>query len=331
MLRVFGPLVIANLVTWAVAIVLFAGNSVLLGAALLAYTLGLRHAVDADHIAAIDNATRKLMQDGQHPHRTGLYFSLGHSTVVWLASLGIAFAATATGPHMEAFRNFGGAIGTTVSVLFLFGIAAANIFVLKGLVSAIRRHRQGDTLSGEDLDGLLVPRGPYARLFKPLFRMVSRSRHMFAIGFLFGLGFDTATEIGVLGISAAAATHGLPVWSILIFPALFTAAMSLVDTLDSTLMTGAYGWAFAEPARKLYYNFTVTFCSVVVALIVGGIEAIALLPRMFQLGAGIQTRIAALSESLSGAGYGAIALFATLWLVSMWVYRRRADAAARAA
>ena len=310
--RLFAPLIGANLAVWAVALVLFGDRPVLLGTALLAYSLGLRHAVDADHIAAIDNVTRKLVQTGRSSHATGLYFSLGHSAVVWLASLGIALAATAVTPGFAAMREVGGTIGTSVSALFLLGIAAVNLIVLKGLVGALRRQRQGQPPDAGELDTMLAPRGVYTRLLKPVFRLVSRSRHMFAIGFLFGLGFDTATEIGVLGISAAAAGHGIGVWTILIFPALFTAGMALVDTADSVLMTRAYGWAFVQPARKLYYNLAVTFASVIVALLVGGIEVLSLLPTHADLG-----------HATSGLGYAIIAAFALLWLGAMALARHR--------
>ncbi len=279
--RLILPLVAANIAAWGLAYTIFHHSGVLMGAAFLAYTLGLRHAFDADHIAAIDNVTRKLMQAGQRPVAAGLYFSLGHSAVVWLASIGIAVAVNTACPPMEFLHRIGGTVGTGVSALFLLGIAATNLVVLKGIVGAIRRQRRGETIERKELDELLVPKGLYARLVRPVFRMVSKSRHMLIVGILFGLGFDTATEIGVLGISAVAAGNGLPIWYILIFPALFTAGMSLVDTLDSTFMSGAYGWAFVEPGRKLYYNLTITFVSVVAALVVGGIEAMTLIPEDF--------------------------------------------------
>ena len=312
--RLILSLVAANLVAWGLAYTAFHGSAVLMGAAVLAYTLGCRHAVDADHIAAIDNATRRLSASGRRPATTGLYFSLGHSAVVWLASVGIALAASAAGPQFAHLRSIGRLFGTGVSVLFLLGLAAANLLVLKGIVAAIRRQKQGETITHEHIDAVLAPRGFYARLLKPVFRMVSKSRHMFVVGVLFGLGFDTATEIGVLGISAAAAGGGLPIWTILIFPALFTAGMSLLDTLDSALMAGAYGWAFVEPSRKLYYNFTVTFVSVVVALVVGGLELMTMIP------AGLWA--SPMPEMPGWLGFAVIGLFAALWLG--WSLRRSA-------
>ena len=311
--RLFLSLIAANLAAWGLATAAFHGSAVLMGAAFLAYMLGCRHAADADHIAAIDNATRRLSASGHRPATTGLYFSLGHSAVVWAASAGIALAANAAGPQFALLRSVGGLFGTGVSVLFLLGLAVANLLVLKGIIAAIRRQRRGEVIEHQDIDTLLVPRGFYARIFKPIFRMVSKSRHMFVVGVLFGLGFDTATEIGVLGISAAAAGGGLPIWCILIFPALFTAGMSLLDTLDSALMAGAYGWAFVEPARKLYYNLTVTFASVVVALVVGGIELTTMIPA--------NAWTSALSGTQGWLGVSVIALFAALWLG--WSLRAR--------
>jgi high-affinity nickel-transport protein len=320
-LRLFAGLIGANLLAWVLALALFRGNASLLGAAFLAYALGLRHAVDDDHIAAIDNVTRKLMQSGERPIRTGLYFSLGHSAVVWLAAIGIALALATAGPRMDFLRHIGGTAGTVVSALFLFAIAAANIIVLKSIAGAIRRHRRGDTPDAQELDRILAPQGFYTRFLKPVFAMVSKPRHMLLIGFLFGLGFDTASEIGVLGISAAAARNGLPIWSILAFPALFTAGMSLVDTLDSTLMTGAYGWAFMQPTRKLYYNLAVTFLSVVAAFVVGGIEVLAMIPDHARLTPALSGFIGRMSDAMSGLGYSLVAAFAALWLASAVIHR----------
>ena len=270
--RLLIPLIAANLAVWGLAVATFHGHPMLLGAAVLAYTFGLRHAVDADHIAAIDNVTRKLVHVGQRPTSAGLYFSLGHSAVVWLAAPGIALAAKTAAPRIEAMRLIGAALGTGVSVLFLCAIAVANVWVLKDIVRAIRRRRRGEAPASEALDADVVPRGLYGRVLRPLIRMVSRPRHMLLVGVLFALGFDTATEIGVLGISATAASGGLSMWSILLFPALFTVAMSLVDTLDSALMTEAYAWALVDPERKLQYNLAVTFISVMAAFIIGGVE-----------------------------------------------------------
>src|SRR5882724_4010970 len=280
-------LVAANVVVWTCALVVFHDHPVLLGTSLLAYGFGLRHAVDADHIAAIDNVTRQLMQEGKRPLAAGLFFSLGHSTVVILATIGIVVATTAFQHRLEDFRAVGGLIGVSVSSAFLLIIAAINIAILINVYKAFQRVKRGAPYVADDLDRMLVQGGLLARIFRRLFRMVQHSWHMYPLGFLFGLGFDTATEIGLLGIAAAQASNGLPIWSILVFPALFTAGMTLVDTADSILMTGAYGWALAKPVRKLYYNMTITFVSVIVAAIVGGAEALGLIVEKFGLTGGL--------------------------------------------
>ena len=311
--RLFGPLAVANLAVWALALVLFADNAMLLGAAILAYLLGIRHAVDPDHIAAIDITARKLMHRGpaarRQPELTGLYFSLGHSSVVWIASVGIALAAVSAAPGLERLREVGGLVGIAVSALFLFAITLTNLAVLVSLARAIRDQRRSGGLGRDtEIDVQFSPGGPIARLARPLFRLVTRSRHMFLIGILFGLGFDTATEIAVLGISAAAASHGMAIWTILVFPALFTSGMSLIDTLDSTFMTRAYGWALIEPQRKLYYNFAITFASVLIAIGVGISEIFALVPDRQHL----------LSLPQWG-GLSIVGLFAALWLSRRWL------------
>ena len=316
-------LVAANVAAWTWALMAFRHYPVLLGTAMLAYSFGLRHAVDADHIAAIDNATRKLMQEGQRPVAVGLFFSLGHSSVVVLASVAIAATATAFKDRLEAWHSFGGVVGTIVSASFLLAIAAMNIVVLRAVHRTFRRVRAGAAYRDDDLDGLLAGRGLLARLLRPLFRMIGRSWHLYPLGLLFGLGFDTATEVGVLGISAAQASDGLPIWSILVFPALFTAGMSLVDTADSILMLGAYGWAFAKPLRKLYYNMTITLISILVALLVGGIEALGLLAGQFDLQGGVWEGIGALGANFGALGYLIVGVFVGSWLVSVLVYRLR--------
>ena len=210
---------------WGWAFVALSDRPALLGTAILAYTFGLRHAFDADHIAAIDNVVRKLMQEGNQPSSAGFFFSLGRSTIVLLTSIAIAATAAALKDRLDAFRDIGGVIGTSVSALFLLLIGIANLFILRGVWKVFTRARRGHKIVGEDLDALLAGRGLLARVFRPIFGVVSRSRHMYPIGFLFGLGFDTATEIGLLGISATQAARGMPVWMILVFPALFTAGM----------------------------------------------------------------------------------------------------------
>jgi nickel/cobalt transporter (NiCoT) family protein len=236
---IYALLLVFNAVAWTWALTAFHGQPALLGTALLAYTFGLRHAVDADHIAAIDNVTRKLLQIDRSPLGAGLFFSLGHSTVVVALTVGVAFAATVLTTHFDDLRGFGGLIGTSVSALFLFVLAIANLVVLASVIRTFRAVRRGEPLVETDLDLLLNNRGFLSRLLRPLLRLVSRSWHLYPVGFLFGLGFDTATEVALFGISAAQASHGLSFWSVLVLPILFTAGMSLVDTTDGILMLSA--------------------------------------------------------------------------------------------
>jgi nickel/cobalt transporter (NiCoT) family protein len=320
---IYGLLLVFNVTAWLWAFVAFRHFPLLLGTAFLAYSFGLRHAVDADHIAAIDNVTRKLMQEGRRPVAVGFLFSLGHSTIVVLGSAVLAAATVFMQHRVDAFRNVGGIIGTLVSALFLFGIAFANLLVLRSIFTVFSRVRRGAPYVEEDLDLLLSGRGFLARLFRPMFAMIRRSWHMYPLGLLFGLGFDTATEIGLLGISAAEASKGLPIWSIMVFPALFAAGMSLIDTTDNILMLGAYGWAFVKPVRKLYYNLTITFVSVLVAFVVGGIEALGLLAGHFELNGVFWNSVRRLNENFGMLGYFIVGLFAVSWVLSIAVYKWR--------
>jgi nickel/cobalt transporter (NiCoT) family protein len=320
----YALLAVFNLGAWAWALIAFRDYPLLLGTALLAYGFGLRHAVDADHIAAIDNVTRKLMQDGKRPAAVGFFFSLGHSTVMIAASFAIAATAAAMESRFDAFKETGELIGTGVSALFLFAIAVANLIVLRQIYAAYRRVRRGETVADADLDALLSRTGLLGRLFRPLFRLVRQSWQLYPIGILFGLGFDTATEIGLLDISAVEAAKGLSIWTIMIFPVLFTAGMSLVDTSDGVMMLGAYGWAFRNPLRKLHYNVTITSVSVIVALLVGGIEALGLVADRFGLEGLFWNAIGALNDNFGTLGYAIIGLFALSWLVSAALYRRAA-------
>ena len=325
-LALYGVLAIFNLAVWAWAFLAFRHYPVLLGTALLAYGFGLRHAVDADHIAAIDNVTRKLMHEGKRPVAVGFLFSLGHSTIVVLGSIAIAGTALALQHHLDSARHLGGVVGTLVSSLFLFAIAIVNLTVLRSVYRAFLRVRRGQPYVEEDFDLLLGNRGFLARIFRPLFRMIRSSWHMYPLGVLFGLGFDTATEIGLLGISAAEASKGLPLWSILVFPALFAAGMSLIDTTDNILMLGAYGWAFVKPIRKLYYNMTITFVSVIVAFAVGGIEALGLLVGQLHLKGAFWSAVDRLNNNFGTIGYLIVALFVLSWIASIAVYKwRRLD------
>ena len=318
---IFALLVAANAAAWTWALIAFQNHPVLIGTCFLAYSLGLRHAVDADHIAAIDNVTRKLMQDGSRPVTAGLFFSLGHSSVVVLATIGVAATASTFHDELESFHAVGSLIGTSVSAIFLLIIAAINVVILVDVYRAFQRVQNGSAHDTHIRDSMLCGGGLLTRIFRRLFRMIGRSWHMYPLGFLFGLGFDTATEIGLLGIAAAEASNGLPIWSILVFPALFTAGMTLIDTADSVLMVGAYGWAFIKPVRKLYYNMTITFASVVVAVLIGGIEALSLIATKFGLSGGLWDLVASGNDAFGMLGYLIIGVFALTCLLSIAVYR----------
>jgi nickel/cobalt transporter (NiCoT) family protein len=318
-------LIAANIAAWLWAATAFRDYPILLGTAALAYTFGLRHAFDADHIAAIDNVTRKLMQEGKRPVGVGLFFSLGHSTVVVALSVAIAITATALQGNFASFKSIGSVIGTIVSACFLFAIALANAFVLIAIYRTFQTVKKGGRFVEEDLDLMLSSRGFLGRLFRRFFHVIERSWHMYPLGLLFGLGFDTATEVGVLGISATQAAQGLPIWSILVFPALFTAGMSLMDTADSILMLGAYGWAFVKPIRKLYYNLTITAVSVLVAVVVGGLQVLNLIGDELGLtdGGGFWGMIGAINENFGALGYVIVGIFVVSWLISFIVYRAK--------
>jgi len=320
---IYAFLIAINILVWIWAFAALHGMPLLLGTAFLAYTFGLRHAVDADHIAAIDNVTRKLMQQGQRPVGVGFFFAMGHSTIVIALSVAVAFAASAVTDSVDAFKQIGGIISTAISALFLFAIAAVNIILLISVVRTFRAVKRGEPFVEEDFDILLNSRGLLARIFRPVFGMVTTSWHMFPVGFLFGLGFDTATEVALFGISAAQSANGGSLSTILVFPVLFTVGMMLVDTTDGILMLGAYGWAFMKPIRKLYYNITITAVSVAVAVVVGGLEALNLIGDQLGLteGGGFWGAIGAINDNFGTLGYIIIGIFALSWVVSAVVYR----------
>jgi high-affinity nickel-transport protein len=318
---IYALLLTANAAVWTWAVIALAGRPTLLGTAFLAYVLGLRHAVDADHIAAIDNVVRKLMQEGKRPLSVGLFFSLGHSLSIALATAAIAATAFALQGRFADFKAIGSVIGTGASAFFLLAIAAINLVILRGVWKSFRRARRGEPVAEQELNLLLSGRGLLARLFRPLFRMVSRSWQMFPVGFLFGLGFDTATEISLFAVAASQASGGMTFGTIMIFPALFTAGMTLVDTTDSVLMVGAYGWAFLNPIRKIWYNLTITAVSVVVALLIGGLEALGLIADKLGLEGRFWGAIGNLNGGLANFGYLVIGVFIASWAVSYLIYR----------
>lgn len=321
--RVIGMYVLLvgfNILTWLLALIAFGSSPALLLLAVTAYTFGLRHAFDADHISAIDNVTRKLMQEKKRPIAVGLFFSLGHSTVVIVMTILIALAAVAV-QNFDQMKAIGGLIGTAVSSLFLFLIAIINIVILVDIYRTFLEVKNGGEYDDKTLDETLNKRGLMGRFFRPLLRMTDHSWKMYPIGLLFGLGFDTATEVGLLGIAAATAGKGVPIVSILIFPALFTAGMSLMDTTDSILMLGAYGWAFVKPIRKLYYNLNITLISVIVALVVGGIEALSIVSNQLNLSGGLWDTLGHLSENFGLIGVVIVLLFIASWAISTIIYK----------
>ncbi|WP_107313204.1 HoxN/HupN/NixA family nickel/cobalt transporter [Burkholderia metallica] len=329
LLILYAGLIAANAAVWLWALAVLRDHPLLLGTAAIAYGLGLRHAVDADHIAAIDVATRKLMQEGQRPVSVGLFFSLGHSTIVIAATLGIALTAFALRDRFDAFREIGGTIGTAVSATFLLVLACVNLMILRDVWRRYRNTRGHG--HAHDRAHVHRPAGLVSRLLRPLFRFVSRSWHMYPVGVLFGLGFDTATEIGLLAIAAAQASQGLPVYTVMLFPALFTAGMTLIDSTDNVLMIHAYGWAMDDPQRKLLYNASITFVSAAVALAIGGIEAAGLLADKLSLTGPVRDALDALGERFGSIGYGIVALFLVCWIASILFHRwqRAADSPAR--
>ena len=302
------------------------GGSVLgLGLGLTAYTLGMRHAFDADHIAAIDNVTRKLRAEGQSPMSVGFWFSLGHSSVVFIMvmaiALGVRGLSSQVGNENSSLQELSGLWGTLVSGTFLLVIGLINLAALIGIVGVFRRMRHGDYDEAE-LERELDKRGFLNRILGRVTRSVSKAWHMYPTGFLFGLGFDTVTEIGLLVIAGGAVAANLPWWAVITLPVLFAAGMSLLDTLDGAFMNLAYGWAFARPVRKIYYNITVTALSVAVAMIIGGIEILGLLTTKLGWSSGPLVAIADLD--LEYVGYGIVALFVVTWVaaIAIWKYGR---------
>ncbi|MBW9103502.1 HoxN/HupN/NixA family nickel/cobalt transporter [Paraburkholderia phenoliruptrix] len=330
LLTLYAVLIAANLAAWAWALIAFRHYPLLLGTALLAYGFGLRHAVDADHIAAIDAVTRKLMQTGQRPLGVGLAFSLGHSSIVILATLGIAWSAHSLHGRFESFKAVGATLGTLVSATFLLVLAAVNLVILRDVWRRYRHvQRQGEAaVAALQIAQTSAPGGLLARALRPLFRLVTRSWHMYPVGVLFGLGFDTATEIGLLAIAASEAGKGLPLYSILVFPALFTAGMTLVDSTDNVLMIHAYGWAMDDPKRKLYYNGSITFVSAMVAIVIGGVEALRLLSDSLGLNGGVWDAVTRINDQFGVLGYGIVAAFIACWIGSVLFHRWRRPATA---
>jgi len=292
------------------------------GTGMLAYTLGMRHAFDADHIAAIDNTTRKLLAEGKRPLSVGFFFSLGHSSVVFILSALLNFGIRGLDEQVKhggsALQHSTNVIGTSVSAVFLFLIASLNMVILAGIVKVFRAMRTG-AYDDAELERLLDSRGLMMRFFGPLSRRVDNSWKMYPIGFLFGLGFDTATEVALLVLAGTAVVSGLPFYAILALPILFAAGMSLLDTMDGCFMNFAYDWAFSKPVRKVYYNLTITGLSVFVALFIGGVESLGLLGQEGHLRGGFWT----LTEgfNINTAGFFIVGVFVVTWTLALALWR----------
>jgi high-affinity nickel-transport protein len=293
-----------------------------IGLGVTAYTLGMRHAFDADHIAAIDNTTRKLMADGKRPMSVGFWFSLGHSSVVFglcvLLSLGIKSLAGQLGRDSSTLHQVTGVFGVTISGTFLMIIGIINLIVLAGILRVFREMRAG-TYDEAQLEDQLNKRGLLNRILRPATKAVTKPWHMYPVGLLFGFGFDTATEIGLLVLAGGAAASALPWYAILTLPVLFAAGMSLLDSIDGSFMNFAYGWAFSKPVRKVYYNITVTGLSVAVALIIGSIELISILAEKLKITGGPIGWIAGLN--LNYVGYVIVGVFVGTWALAITVWR----------
>ncbi len=323
-----GVVIGLNVAGWAMLAAAVAGhyhissNKIFgVGTGILAYTLGARHAFDADHIAAIDNTTRKLVQDGKRPLSVGFFFSLGHSSVVFvlamLLNLGIRSLDSQLRTGSSGLHSVTGVVGTTVSGTFLYVIAALNLVVLAGIVTVLRQMRAG-RYDDEQLEEQLNKRGLMNRFFGPLARRVDAPWKMYPIGVLFGLGFDTATEVALLVLAGTAAASGLPFYAILSLPILFAAGMSLLDTIDGCFMNFAYDWAFARPVRKVFYNLTITGLSVFVALFVGTIEFLGLIGQEARLSGGFWDFMAGFD--VNKAGFVIVGMFVLTWAVALAIW-----------
>jgi high-affinity nickel-transport protein len=318
----FAVVALIHVVGWGALLTYAGGHPAFLGLGALAYSFGLRHAFDADHIAAIDNTTRKLLQDGRKPVGAGFFFSLGHSTVVFVIALllGLAVRSLVSSAISDSgeLKAVGSLVGTTVSGGFLLLIGLLNLVILVGIVGVYRRMRRGD-LTADRLENELRTGGVMTRAFSRLFRLIGASWHLYPIGFLFGLGFDTASEVALLAISAGAAAKSLPFIAVVSLPVIFAAGMSLMDTADGAFMARAYAWAFSNPVRKVFYNLTVTGLSVFVALFVGSVELSQNLIRALDLQGGVFDTVGRLD--FGNMGFIIVAAFVLTWAAALAVYR----------
>ncbi|HKB35284.1 MAG TPA: HoxN/HupN/NixA family nickel/cobalt transporter [Gemmataceae bacterium] len=320
----YGAVLLLHVVGWGALLTYGIGHPAFIGLGGLAYTFGLRHAFDADHISAIDNTTRKLLQERRRPVGVGFFFSMGHSTVVFVIALalGLAIKTLVQGVVSDngEIKNVGGVIGTSVSGVFLIVIGVLNLLILLDILGVYRRMRHGE-YDRRSLHQELVAGGLMSRVFGRLFKLVSQSWHLYPIGFLFGLGFDTASEVALLAISAGAAAQGLPFQVVVSLPIIFAAGMSLMDTTDGAFMSKAYAWAFSNPIRKVFYNMTVTALSVFVALFVGVVELGQLLIGQLGLKGGVFDVIGGLS--FGSLGFVIVAAFAFTWAAAFAIFKVR--------
>ncbi|MCW2530117.1 MAG: high-affinity nickel-transporter, partial [Pseudonocardiales bacterium] len=331
-LRLAGMLVVIvglNVVGWVIVAALiaphhysFGTKTFGLGVGLTAYTLGMRHAFDGDHIAAIDNTTRKLMGDGQRPMTVGFWFSLGHSTVVFALALLLSIGVkTIVGPVQDDnsdLHRYTGLIGASVSGTFLMTIAVVNLIILIGILRVFRDMRRG-VFDEATLEDHLNNRGLMNRILRPIMQSITRPGQMYAVGLLFGLGFDTASEVALLVLATAGAAGGLPWYAVLALPVLFAAGMCLFDTIDGTFMNFAYGWAFSKSVRKVFYNIIITTLSIVVAVLIGGLEVLQVLSGQLNLTGGIWDY--ANNFDLNTAGYIIVSVFVATWIIALTVWR----------
>jgi high-affinity nickel-transport protein len=325
----FGGVGLLHIAGWGLLIAAAAGRPTILALGGLAYTFGLRHAFDADHISAIDNTTRKLLQDGRKPVGVGFFFSLGHSTVVFIVAvaLGLAVKSIVDGVVGSGgqLKIIGGEVSTIVSGGFLILIGVLNLLVLIDIIRVYRRLKAGgyDHSSLElDLTAGGITGGLMSRIFGRLFRLIKHSWQMYPIGFLFGLGFDTASEVAILAISAGAAAKGVPFVAVIALPLIFAAGMSLMDTADGAFMAKAYSWAFTSPIRKVFYNLTMTSLSVFVALFVGVVELLQALIQAYGWSGGVFSAIAGF-DLVGRAGYFIVAAFIVVWAGALAIYKAR--------
>ena len=317
--RFGGAVLFLHLLGWGLFLSYARHNPTLAGLGTLAYAFGLRHAFDADHIAAIDNTTRKLLQDGKRSLGVGFFFSLGHSTVVLSLVAGLCVAARTVNSQIPGLQSVGGYVGTSVSGTFLLLIGVLNLAVLLDVLAVFRQMKQG-VYNEQRLDEALQNQGLMSRFFlKRLGDRITASWKMYPLGVVFGLGFDTATEIGLLAIAAGVATHHVPFLAVISLPIIFAAGMSLMDTADGAFMSHAYGWAFSNPVRKIYYNITVTGLSIVVALFIGTIELGGLLTDRLDLQGSVASWLKGFN--INQAGFIIVAMFVATWAIALAVWR----------